>query len=191
MWIHSQMKLYGPLQYDLCLSKKAIVNEGLYDEIFLPRHEELLLFINLFKFLNYYLQKFLFKLQLIIQYINIGFHYGMLQMLESFIKIANLNEFIMLHHELQKIKLMFILCYIASSIISFFNCSSFKYLQEHSLELLARQPMIHDQFLKLFLDLQIVPKSKANQIQKQFNSIILNFKIKIDLSMLHFILSLN
>ena len=39
----------------------------------------------------------------------------------------------MLHRVLQMIKLMFI-DYIASSTISFFNCSNFEYLQEHSLE---------------------------------------------------------
>lgn len=96
----------------------------------------------------------------------------------------------MLHHVLQMIKLMFI-DYIASSTISFFNCSNFECLLEHSLELLAGQLMIHDWFLKLCLDLQTIRKSKVTLNQKQLDSIIQNFKIENDLSMLHFVLSLD
>ena len=124
------MKLYGRHQYDLCLSKKVTVSEDLDDEICLHLHEELLLFAS---FLNCYLQKFLFEPPLVIRNIKIDFHCGKQWMLGSFIKIVNLNESVMQHHELQMIKLM-IINYIVDSAISFFSCSNFKYSLEHSLE---------------------------------------------------------
>ena len=51
--------------------------------------------------------------------------------------------------------------------------------------------MIHDWFLKLCLDLQTILKSMVTLNQKQLDSIIQNFKIENDLSMLHFVLSLD
>jgi positive regulator of sigma E activity len=99
------MKLYGLHQYDLCLSKKVTASEDLDDEIYLHLHEESLLFAS---FLNYYLQKYLFELPLVIRNIKIDFHCEKQWMLESFIKIVNLNESVMQHHELQMIILMFI-----------------------------------------------------------------------------------